>query len=32
MSEARIERGGEGELRLIGVLDYRSGPALREAG
>ncbi len=32
MSEARIERGGEGELRLIGVLDYRSGPALRKAG
>lgn len=32
MSEARIERTGEGELRLIGVLDYSSGPALREAG
>lgn len=32
MSDARIEQGGEGELRLIGVLDYRSGPALREAG
>src|SRR3546814_896962 len=32
MSEARIERGAEGELRLIGVLDYSSGPALREAG
>jgi len=32
MSEARIERVAEGELRLIGVLDYSSGPALREAG
>ncbi|AHY41802.1 anti-sigma factor antagonist [Stutzerimonas decontaminans] len=32
MSDARIEQGAEGELRLIGVLDYRSGPALREAG
>ena len=32
MSEARIERADEGALRLVGVLDYRSGPALREAG
>ncbi|EHY76706.1 STAS domain-containing protein [Stutzerimonas stutzeri] len=32
MSEARIERVAEGELRLIGVLDYQTGPALREAG
>jgi phospholipid transport system transporter-binding protein len=32
MSDARIETGAGGELRLIGVLDYRSGPALREAG
>lgn len=32
MSEARIERAAEGELRLVGVLDYQSGPALREAG
>lgn len=32
MSEARIERVAEGELRLIGVLDYQAGPALREAG
>ncbi|RYJ62256.1 STAS domain-containing protein [Pseudomonas songnenensis] len=32
MSEARIEPGVEGELRLAGVLDYRTGPALREAG
>jgi len=32
MSDARIEQGAEGELRLSGVLDYRSGPALREAG
>ena len=32
MSEAQIERSGEAELRLRGVLDYRSGPALREVG
>ncbi|MCQ4295695.1 STAS domain-containing protein [Pseudomonas stutzeri] len=32
MSEARIERAGEGQLRLFGVLDYQSGPAVREAG
>ncbi|OWJ94090.1 anti-anti-sigma factor [Pseudomonas sp. A46] len=32
MSEARIERGTAGELCLVGVLDYSTGPALREAG
>lgn len=32
MSDARIERSGEGLLRLFGVLDYQSGPAVREAG
>lgn len=32
MSEARIEKGADGSLRLAGVLDYRSGPALREQG
>ncbi|WP_313024605.1 STAS domain-containing protein [Pseudomonas lopnurensis] len=32
MSDGSIERGADGVLRLAGVLDYRSGPALREAG
>ena len=32
MSEAAIRQGANGELLLSGVLDYRSGPALREAG
>lgn len=32
MSEARVESGTSGELRLYGVLDYQSGPALRRAG
>lgn len=32
MSEARIEQAAPGELRLIGVLDYSTGPHLREAG
>ncbi|MBZ5757887.1 STAS domain-containing protein [Pseudomonas sp. S5(2021)] len=32
MSEGRIERGGNGELRLSGELDHRSGAALREQG
>ena len=32
MSEASIVAGAPGELLLAGVLDYRSGPALREAG
>lgn len=31
MSDARIE-GAAGELRILGVLDYRSAPALRQAG
>lgn len=31
MNDGRIE-GGDGELRIFGVLDYRTGPALREAG
>lgn len=32
MSEARVESGAGGELRLFGVLDYQSGPDLRRAG
>lgn len=32
MSDGRIERGTDGELRLIGVLDYQSGPSLRRQG
>src|SRR5690606_18741259 len=32
MSEGRIDVGSNGELRLGGVLDYRSGPLLREQG
>lgn len=32
MTEGRIERGTNGELRLFGVLDYQAGPALRRAG
>lgn len=32
MTDGSIERGADGVLRLTGVLDYRSGPALREAG
>ncbi|WP_222909329.1 lipid asymmetry maintenance protein MlaB [Pseudomonas sp. DNDY-54] len=32
MSNARVERGDSGELQLFGVLDYQSGPALRQAG
>lgn len=31
MSDARIE-GVAGELRIVGVLDYTSAPALRQAG
>ena len=31
MTDARIE-GEAGELRLFGVLDHRTGPALRETG
>lgn len=34
MTEAtgRVEQGADGVLRLAGVLDYQSGPALREQG
>lgn len=32
MSEGRVESGANGELRLSGVLDYQTGPALRRAG
>jgi phospholipid transport system transporter-binding protein len=32
MSETAIRQGAGGELLLSGVLDYRSGPALRESG
>lgn len=32
MSEASIRAGAEAELRLAGVLDYSTGPALREQG
>lgn len=32
MSDTAIRLGAAGELVLSGVLDYRSGPALREAG
>lgn len=32
MSESAIRQGAAGELLLSGVLDYRSGPQLREAG
>ena len=31
-SAASISEGAAGELRLAGVLDYRSGPQLREQG
>ncbi len=32
MSDTAIRQGVDGELLLSGVLDYRSGPALREQG
>lgn len=32
MSDGAICQAANGELQLIGVLDYRTGPALREAG
>lgn len=32
MSDGRVESGANGELRLSGVLDYQTGPALRRAG
>ncbi|MCW8276595.1 STAS domain-containing protein [Pseudomonas sp. PCH199] len=32
MSESAVQMGEAGELRLSGVLDYRTGPGLREQG
>jgi len=32
MSQASVTAAGAGELRLSGVIDYRTGPALREQG
>lgn len=32
MTEGRVERDADGVLRLSGVLDYQSGPALRREG
>jgi phospholipid transport system transporter-binding protein len=32
MSEAAVQMDDAGELRLSGVLDYRTGPHLREQG
>ena len=32
MSQGDIRQGATGELLLAGVLDHRSGPALRETG
>ncbi|MBB6339996.1 phospholipid transport system transporter-binding protein [Pseudomonas fluvialis] len=32
MSEANLTLAADGVLSLVGVLDYRSGPALREQG
>ncbi len=32
MTESAIRLGAPGELQLVGVLDYRSGPALRKQG
>ncbi|WP_426113691.1 STAS domain-containing protein [Pseudomonas sp. DSP3-2-2] len=32
MTESAIRLGAPGELQLTGVLDYRSGPALRKQG
>ena len=32
MSEAAVQMDDAGELRLSGVLDYRTGPQLREQG
>ena len=32
MTEGRVECGADGVLRLSGVLDYQSGPALRRKG
>ncbi|SSB96556.1 phospholipid transport system transporter-binding protein [Pseudomonas sp. 43mfcvi1.1] len=32
VSESAVRLGGTGELLLSGVLDYRTGPALRKQG
>lgn len=32
MNDGAIRQAANGELQLVGVLDYRTGPALREAG
>lgn len=32
VSESAIRLGAAGEIELVGVLDYRSGPALRKQG
>ncbi|RMS96308.1 lipid asymmetry maintenance protein MlaB [Pseudomonas coronafaciens] len=32
MSEAAVRLAGPGELKLIGVLDYRTGPQLSKQG
>ncbi|HEX8592529.1 MAG TPA: STAS domain-containing protein [Pseudomonas sp.] len=32
MTESAIRLGAPGELQLTGVLDYRTGPALRKQG
>lgn len=32
MSESAVSMGEAGELKLSGVLDYRTGPALRKQG
>ena len=32
VSESAVRLGGAGELLLSGVLDYRTGPALRKQG
>ncbi|WP_028240290.1 STAS domain-containing protein [Stutzerimonas azotifigens] len=32
MSDAQVTLGAAGELRLAGVLDYRTGPGLRKQG
>jgi phospholipid transport system transporter-binding protein len=32
MSESIVRLGAPGELQLAGVLDYRTGPALRKQG
>ncbi|WP_268797829.1 STAS domain-containing protein [Pseudomonas huanghezhanensis] len=32
MTQASVQVGAAGEIRLVGVLDYRTGPALRKQG